>query len=69
MDIDTKLARVIDMATITSGWLLTYNWVSKKPNKFSNNQVKSNSTYLSLSPSIIASGSGYSPAISLELHF
>ena len=69
IDMDTKLARVIDMATITSGWLLTYNWVSKKPNKFSNNQVKSNNTYLSLSPSIIASGSGYSPAISLELHF
>jgi hypothetical protein len=69
MDMDTKLARVIDMATITSGWILTYNWVSKKPNKFSINQVKSNSTYLSLSPSIIASGRGYSPAISLELHF
>lgn len=64
-DFDTSFARVMDMATITSGWYFTYRWVSTKQERL-HGGIDSGRRRISLAPTLMFNGESFMPGLRLK---
>lgn len=68
IDYGTKFARVMDLASITSGWYLTYRWVTGS-SRLGYDRGKTNLNGLTITPAVFANGDSFYPGLRLQVFF
>lgn len=68
IDYSTKFARVMDLASITSGWYFTYRWVTGS-SRLGYDRGKTNLNGFTITPAVFANGDSFYPGLRLHVFF